>query len=109
MWELPCLVIFLLVAIGRARSKTLGFFVLLGNMSYSNYLLHPYVIHLIDRKIYPISEPGVTALFFTFLAYALCIVVAYVSWHLIEQTSQRYFINKFIKPRTKPTASQPGT
>jgi exopolysaccharide production protein ExoZ len=109
MWGLPCLLIFLLIAIGGARLKTLGFFVLLGNVSYSLYLLHPYVIHLIDRKIYSISEPGVTALFFTFLAYALSIVVAYVSWRLIEQTSQRYFMNKFLKPGAKPTTSQPGT
>ena len=99
MWGLPCLLIFMLVAIGGARLKTLGFFVLLGNISYSLYLLHPYVIHLIDRKIYSISEPGPVALVFTFLAYALSIVVAYISWRLIEQTSQRYFTNRWLKPR----------
>ncbi len=97
MWGLPCLLIFVLVAIGGSRLKTLGFFVLLGNLSYSLYLLHPYVIHLIDRKIYSISEPGGMAFLFTFLAYALSILVAYISWRLIEQTSQRYFTARWLQ------------
>jgi exopolysaccharide production protein ExoZ len=104
MWGLPCLLIFVLVAIGGSSLKTLGFFVLLGNLSYSLYLLHPYVIHLIDRKVYAISEPGVMAYFFTFLAYALSIVVAYISWRLVEQISQRYLMDKWFKYRGKSSS-----
>jgi hypothetical protein len=99
MWGLPGLLIFLLVAIGGSRLKTPGFFVMLGNVSYSLYLLHPYVIHLIDRKVASISEPGSMAYLFTFVAYALSIVVAYISWRFIEQTSQRYLSGKWLKPR----------
>lgn len=101
MWGLPCLLIFLLVAIGGSRLKTLAFFVVLGNVSYSLYLLHPYVIHLIDRKIYSISEPGPMAYLFTFIAYALSILVAYISWRLIEQVSQRYLMGMWLKYRGK--------
>ncbi|MFT5117478.1 MAG: exopolysaccharide production protein ExoZ [Kiritimatiellia bacterium] len=109
MWGLPGLLIFVLVAIGGPSVKTLGFFVLLGNLSYSLYLLHPYVIHLIDRKIYSISEPGVIAYFFTFLAYAPSIVVAYISWHLVEQISQRYLMDKWFKYRGKSSSHQAGS
>ena len=108
MWGLPCLLIFVLVAIGGSSVRTLGFFVLLGNLSYSLYLLHPYVIHLVDRKIYSISEPGLMAYTFTFLSYALSIAVAYASWRLIEQTSQRYLMGKWTANRGRSSPAQAG-
>ncbi|CAA0108992.1 O-acetyltransferase OatA [Halioglobus japonicus] len=104
MWGLPSLLVFMLVAIGGSNVKTLGFFVLLGNVSYSLYLLHPYVIHLIDRKIHSISEPGAMTFLATFAAYALSIVVAYISWRLIEQQSQRYLMSKWYRYQGKPSA-----
>lgn len=106
LWGLPSLLVFMLVAIGGSNVKTLGAFVLLGNVSYSLYLLHPYVIHLIDRKIYSISEPGAMAIVFTLVAYALSIVVAYISWRFIEQTSQRYLMNKWYGYRGRLSAQQ---
>ena len=106
IWGLPSLLVFMLVAIGGSNVKTLGFFVLLGNVSYSLYLLHPYVIHLIDRKVYSISEPGAMAVVFTLVAYALSIVVAYISWRFIEQTSQRYLMSRWYSYKGRLSAQQ---
>lgn len=94
VWGLPCLLIFLLVALGGRKLKIFGGFVILGNVSYSLYLLHPYVIHLVDRKIYSIGSAGGTAYLVTLAAYAACVVIAYLSWLLIEKPSQQYLSSK---------------
>jgi exopolysaccharide production protein ExoZ len=91
-WGLPCLLIFMLVVLGGRKVKIFGWFVILGNISYSLYLFHPYVIHLVDRKIFSISTASGTVYLVTLGAYAAAIAVAYFSWLFIEKPSQRYLL-----------------
>ena len=91
-WGLPCLVVFLLVALAGSRIRIWLNFVMLGNISYSLYLFHPYVIHFIDRKIFSLSSVSWAAYLVTLGAYAASIAVAYASWRFIEKPSQRLLL-----------------
>jgi exopolysaccharide production protein ExoZ len=93
-WGLPCLLVFLMVSLTGRRIKIWFGFVMLCNVSYSLYLFHPYVIHLIDRKIYSISYASGTAYLVTLSAYIVAVAVAYFSWLFIEKPSQKYLLPK---------------
>ncbi len=91
-WGLPCLLVFILVLLGGRKVKIFAWFVILGNVSYSLYLFHPYVIHLVDRKIFSIGSAGGMVYLVTMGTYAAAIAVAYVSWLFIEKPSQKYLL-----------------
>jgi exopolysaccharide production protein ExoZ len=62
---------------------------LLGDASYSLYLLHPYAIEAIDRLVYPLSSAwmGVTL---TLVACALAGALAVIGYKAVEAPSNRY-------------------
>ncbi len=91
-WGLPSLIAFLLVALAGRRVRIWLGFIMLGNISYSLYLFHPYVIHFIDRKLFSMSSASVAAYLVTLGAYAAAIAVAYCSWRFIEKPSQKFLL-----------------
>jgi exopolysaccharide production protein ExoZ len=62
---------------------------LLGDASYSLYLLHPYAIEAIDRLVHPLSSTwmGITL---TLFACALAGALAVIGYKIVEAPSNRY-------------------
>lgn len=74
---------------------------LLGDASYSLYLLHPYVVQAINRLAHPLNASPLGMLF-TGVAVALAILVAILSFRMIERPSNRalrsYFERRSLRP-----------
>jgi exopolysaccharide production protein ExoZ len=61
---------------------------LVGDASYSLYLLHPFILEIVNRKIYPF-RPEIVGALSTFGAILAAIAVAVVAFRVVEQPSNR--------------------
>ncbi len=68
--------------------------VMLGNISFSIYLIHYYPIKFIDRKIYALTANDTTAHLYAFLAVVIIIALSYLTWYLIEQRFTKWLLQK---------------
>lgn len=78
----------LLLVILRLNHTVLwpGMLLLIGDASYSLYLLHPYIVEGIDRVVHPLGG-GPMGLFWSAVAVLASLVVAIASYRLIENPS----------------------
>ncbi len=74
---------------------------LLGDASYSLYLLHPYVLQGINRLAHPLNASPLGMLF-TGVAVALAILVAILSFRMIERPSNRALRKHFERRSLRP-------
>jgi peptidoglycan/LPS O-acetylase OafA/YrhL len=61
---------------------------LIGDASYSLYLLHPFVVEIVNRKIYPFG-PSMLGALSTFGAILAAIAIAVVAFRVVERPSNR--------------------
>ena len=74
------------------------FFVVLGNISYSLYLTHSFVVQGFSRLIYNIDTFSVTGAVLVVVAVVpLCLAVAWVSWWVIENRLTGFLRKKLIR------------
>lgn len=95
-WGLPAFVIVLLTFVMDLRLKTPKWLVLLGNMSFSIYLIHYYPLMFIDRAIYSLEFFSPMAVPVTILGLAVVVAVSYVTYQLIEKKFSGY-LRQLIK------------
>jgi peptidoglycan/LPS O-acetylase OafA/YrhL len=81
---IPTFIFFLLIFRALQDKKVAKFLVVLGNISYSLYLTHTFVITAFARLIMPTDKPNFSSIVACVIATGLAIGVAYVSWYLIE-------------------------
>jgi peptidoglycan/LPS O-acetylase OafA/YrhL len=82
---LPASMIFLLTVIAfEGRHKSFKSLLVIGNVSFSLYLTHYYVVFFWDRLIYPFDELNKKSLFVAIIAIVTSLAVAWVSWYLVE-------------------------
>jgi exopolysaccharide production protein ExoZ len=74
---------------------------LVGDASYSLYLLHPYVVQAIGKLAHPLDASPLGILF-TIAAVALAILVAILSFRMIERPSNRSLRNYFDQRSLRP-------
>ena len=59
--------------------------VLLGNISYSLYLVHYYPVMFLDRAVFDFSTLSVMSVVGLVVSVILSVMLAYLSWILIER------------------------
>ncbi len=93
-WGLPSFVIFLIfLRIGFTCSFP-GILVLLGNMSFSIYMIHYFPMRFLGRIIGNTMNPNTVQVFITLGMVALSLACAYLSYILIEKKFTKYLKNK---------------
>ena len=85
LWGLPALVLLILAFLAGLRLTMPRFLVLLGNLSYSLYLVHYYPVMFLDRAVFDFSALSVTSVIGLVISIALSIALAYLSWILVEK------------------------
>lgn len=88
---------FLLLAILRLdhAARWPAALLLIGDASYSLYLLHPYVVEGIDRVVHPLG-PDLAGVAWSAVAVALSAAVAIIAYRLVERPS-----NSWLRSRLK--------
>lgn len=82
---IPTFVFFVLTYNTLINRKIIHFFVVLGNISYSLYLTHTFVITVFSRFIWLIDcKLTLKSIAASILAVSVAVGVAYLSWYLIE-------------------------
>jgi exopolysaccharide production protein ExoZ len=77
---------------------------LLGDASYSLYLLHPYVVEFVDRRVHPLGATDVGILW-TLVVIGVAFGLAVISFRLVERPSNRLLRNYFSRSNLKPSVS----
>jgi peptidoglycan/LPS O-acetylase OafA/YrhL len=95
-YGIPAFVFFLLV-FKYFENRTVSLpLVFAGNISYSIYITHIFVIQPFSRIVYDldtISAGGVVLVFA--VVFPLCFAVAFISWYIIENKFTKYLRRKF--------------
>ena len=85
LWGLPALVLLILAFLAGLRLTMPRFLVLLGNVSYSLYLVHYYPVMFLDRAVFDFSSLSMMSVIGLVISIALSIALAYLSWILVEK------------------------
>ena len=82
---LPSFLFFILIFKYFEHKRIPQVFILVGNVSYSLYLTHTFIVQGFSRLVYNIDEFTVIGVLLSlFVVIPLCIGVAWVSWYLVE-------------------------
>lgn len=85
LWGLPALALLILAFLAGLRLTLPRFLVLLGNLSYSLYLVHYYPVMFLDRAVFDFSALSVMSVIGLAISIAASIALAYLSWVLVEK------------------------
>ncbi len=97
LWGLPALLLLLLAFLAGLRISMPRFFVLMGNISYSLYLVHYYPVMFLDRAVFDFSTLSVMSVIGVILSVALSIGLAYLSWTVIERNFSGWLRRKLLR------------
>lgn len=96
LWGLPALVLLVLAFLTGLRLSLPRFFILMGNISYSLYLVHYYPVMFLDRAVFDFSTLSVMSVIGVILSVALSIGLAYLSWIVVEQKFSGWLRKKLL-------------
>ncbi len=85
LWGLPALLLLILAFLAGLRLTMSRFLVLLGNISYSLYLVHYYPVMFLDRAVFDFSTLSVRSAVGLVASIVLSVALAYLSWILVER------------------------
>lgn len=94
LWGIPGMLLVLCAFLIGIFMTMPRFFVKLGNMSFSLYLIHYYPIMLLDRMVFDFSACTAFSLFGVAVSVIICLVAAYIAWYVIEQKLTGYLRKK---------------
>lgn len=94
-WGLPAMIIVLCFFVAGLSIKVPRPFVVLGNISFSLYLLHYYPVMLLDRKVFDFSACTPYALLGVFVSIIICILLGYGCWYLVEYRFTKWLRRRF--------------
>ena len=84
-WGLAALLLLVLAFLAGLQLSMPRFFVQLGNISYSLYLVHYYPVLLLDRVVFDFSSLSALSVAGLIISVVISIVLAYLCWILIER------------------------
>ena len=96
LWGLPALVLLVLAFLAGLKLSLPRFFILMGNISYSLYLVHYYPVMFLDRAVFDFSTLSVMSVIGVILSVALSIGLAYLSWIIVEQKFSGWLRKKLL-------------
>ena len=85
LWGLPALLLVVLAFLAGLQLTMPRFFVQLGNISYSLYLVHYYPVMLLDRAVFDFSTLSALSFIGLIVSIGLSIALAYLCFVLIEK------------------------
>ena len=85
LWGLPAFLLLVLAFLAGLGLTMPRFFVQLGNISYSLYLVHYYPVMFLDRAVLDFSAFSVRSVVGLVVSVALSIALACLSWFLVEK------------------------
>lgn len=100
---LPASLILLAFLSGEEKFKFPALVLLIGDASYSLYLLHPYILEALDRKVFALDHLGLFTALVTIASIAICYAGAVLSFKMFERPSNQFLRNYFLK-RRRPAA-----
>lgn len=77
--------------------------VLVGDASYSLYLLHPYVVGVVEKALDPMTTPSVRAIMAALITIALSTAVAVISFWVLEKPTNKW-LRRYLKRPVARTA-----
>jgi len=75
--------------------------VLLGNISFSIYLMHYYPVMLLDRAFFDFSTCTIRSVVGVIISMIICLMVAYITWYIMEKKFTGWLRGKIIPPHSK--------
>jgi len=77
---------------------------LIGDASYSLYLLHPYILESLNRKLFSLEKFSLTTALMTAVSIGVCYLCAILSFKLFEHPSNS-FLRRYFIPKRVPATS----
>lgn len=96
LWGFPALVLLILAFLTGLKLSLPRFFILMGNISYSLYLVHYYPVMFLDRAVFDFSTLSVMSVIGVILSVSLSIGLAYLSWIVMEQKFSGWLRKKLL-------------
>ncbi|MCL1825583.1 MAG: acyltransferase [Betaproteobacteria bacterium] len=98
LYGIPSMILLLCFIMAFKGCKLPKLMVVMGDMSFSLYLVHLPVVIFFDRVVYSMSKIDVFSLITAFAAIICSILSAYILWYCIENKFTKYLSN-FLFPR----------
>ena len=98
-WGILAFFLLIFTILAGMRVKALKPLVFVGNISFSLYLVHYYPITFLDRMVFDFQTFNVKALLGALFSIAFCIVLAYVTWFLVEKKLSGKLKSLIFNPR----------
>jgi peptidoglycan/LPS O-acetylase OafA/YrhL len=92
------ILLFFLSLEGRFKFPALA--LLIGDASYSLYLLHPYILESLNRKMFALDHFSPFTFAVMILSIAVCYSCAVVSFKLFERPSNKFLRNYFLRRKS---------
>lgn len=97
LWGLPAMLLVLCWFTAGLHLKMPAWAVRLGDMSFSVYLTHYYPVMFLDRIIFDFSVYSPFAAFGVLLSILICLILAFVSWLLIEKRFGKWLLGHILR------------
>ena len=89
------------------RIKFPALVLLIGDASYSLYLLHPYILEILNRKMFALDHLSVFTIVATIVSIAICYACAALSFKYFERPSNKLLRNFFLRKQNTTRESDP--
>ncbi len=96
-WGIPCAIIFLSSLLLEFYYQPPKFLIQLGNISFSVYLMHYYIIQFIGRNVFDFSILSTSSFIGAVLGILISILVGYSTWYYIEKKFTKCISNILLK------------
>lgn len=96
-WGIPCAIIFLSALVLEFYYQPPKFLIQLGNISFSVYLMHYYIIQFIGRKVFDFSSLSINSTIGALIGIALSILTGYTTWYFIEKKLTQSLTKQLLK------------
>ena len=98
----PCSLILVLSALSlETRITVAPTVILIGDASYSLYLLHPYVVRAVEEAIVPLTTFSITTIAASIVTIAVSIVVAIICYRMLEKPANTWLRRYLARPLTR--------
>jgi peptidoglycan/LPS O-acetylase OafA/YrhL len=96
---LPASIVLLAFLSVEEKFKFPALVLLIGDASYSLYLLHPYILESLNREFYSLDNLSVLTVLMTAVSIAVCYLCAVISFKLFEHPSNIFMRKFFLRKR----------
>lgn len=97
LWGIPALLLLLLAFLAGLHIKMPRCTTMIGNISYSLYLVHYYPVMLLDRAVFDFSTVSFLSVAGFVISIFLSLLLAYLTWYVVENKFTGRLRKAFLK------------